>query len=725
MASIRGLARRTAAWLGTASSLLLALASTSCGGAGGGDNYAAKPMVLVEYLYVDRALVPSFPTGVQALPRNAQIVFSFSEIVDANTVNDQTISIRYGSQFQTVPKGSFQVSGSRVIFDPTVTQQGTPNPFGLEPVTQYNVELPSVGQANDVVRNLDNDPLLNSFFSSFTTAAGFLRELDPPSIVRVYFNPDQNALTKQVPGNAIMAIEFDEPMDPATFSLAVGPSVATTDGLDVRWLDLPDPNTNQANSLENVPIPGSITWDPSAKTFYFVPVFSFGDKKYVFGVQVFQNLKDLAGNPLINPRSFGPYTCDGTGKSTGKILAESFSGGVDNDTTVTSADWGFAVLGDLTGAPISSRRAYIAGYQLAQRENAGQYNPIVDPLTGQLLNNYIANIQPPTNLGRRVMWACDDTELGADGSVTTISWGPDSNATFAAQYPEVVLRIGFQKSSSLSLATTFSSNFLGTPLILYKGLYSVGQAANVGNEYTPAPNTVPFAQMQPLLLTGYVNWPAPTSFFDWSQGDPAVDGDSVMVFDANVAEGNTFQQIRGWFGVTAPNSGVLLGGFPLRRMYATFDEDTPNPQSNFVAGIINPEPSWTDTAFTITKRVSVAQSRFYTPGPSDPAGNSYSPPHSTQTTFGVKSNYEDAILSPSLQTGGAQVLVEYQGAMLLDTTSNRTKINTAQPSTPFTTSVDDCDGYPFLRWRITLTSNLISNTVARLASITVPIERLP
>src|SRR5439155_26189371 len=104
-----------------------------------------------------------------------------------------------------------------------------------------------------------------------------------------------------------------------------------------------------------------------------------------------------------------------------------------------------------------------------------------------------------------------------------------------------------------------------------------------------------------------------------------------------VQEGDTFQQIRGWYGVTSPNSGILIAGYPTRRMYATYEEDTPNPQSNFGAGILNPEPSWTDTAFTLTKRVSLAQVRFYTPGPSDPAGNAYPPPQSSQTTFGVKS----------------------------------------------------------------------------------------
>src|SRR5204863_8027133 len=94
----------------------LALAATSCGGGGG---VAAKPMVLVECLFVDRSLTPSFPTGVQALPRNAQIVFEFSELVDPASVNEQTIAIRFGSQFQSIPKGSFQVDSSAVIFDPT------------------------------------------------------------------------------------------------------------------------------------------------------------------------------------------------------------------------------------------------------------------------------------------------------------------------------------------------------------------------------------------------------------------------------------------------------------------------------------------------------------------------------------------------------------------------------------------------------------------------------
>jgi hypothetical protein len=727
MAGNRGLVGRCGSLLATIVAVGVAFSATSCGG-GGGSGYAAQQMVLTEYLYVDRSLQPSFPTGVLALPRNAMIVFQFSELVDPGSVNTQTIQLRYGPTFQSVPKGSFQVDGSRVIFDPTVSSQGTPNPFGFEAVTQYNVDLPANGDANDVVQNLDQDPLLTSFFSSFTTGEGFLRELVPPEILRAYFIPAQDQLTKLVPGNSILALEFTEAMDPLSFVLSAGSTPSVTDTIDIRYADLlAEPNINSTNNLENVPISGVFTHNPAASTYFFTPTFSWGNKKFIFNVTVFQGVTDLSGNLLINPRSFGPFTCDGLGIQTGKVLSESFDSTTDMDGSTTNGDWGSTTKGTLQGAAITSRRTYIAGHEFGDEYNAGQYNPIVDPLIGAALNQYVTNVNPPTDQGRRVMYAFSDADLGQSGTVTAASWGPDSNATFAAQYPEVILRIGYQKTSSLNLAGTFSGNYLGSPLILYKGPYSVQQAINVGDEYPPPQNNSGFAQQDPLYNnTGYVDWPTPTSFFDYDEGDPG-SPDVVLVFDASVQEGDTFQQIRTWFAVTAPGSGVLISGFPQRRMYATFEEDVPNPPASFAAGILNPEPSCCDTAFTFTRRVSLAQSLFYTPDATDAAGNSYNPPFSevAKRTFGVKSNYLPAILVPALQSGGAQILVEYQGATALEVSSNRSKPNEAFPFTAWTTSVNDCDTFPYIRWRITLTSNLISNQVAKLGSIQVPILQRP
>src|SRR5207244_6659711 len=96
------------------------------------------------------------------------------------------------------------------------------------------------------------------------------------------------------------------------------------------------------------------------------------------------------------------------------------------------------------------------------------------------------------------------------------------------------------------------------------------QSSNVGNESAIPNNTTSwnapcvYPPVTPTLqclydFTGYVNWPTPTSFFDWDAGDPAVALDSVMVFDASLAEGDAFQQIRGWVANPDPvQTGSLI-----------------------------------------------------------------------------------------------------------------------------------------------------------------------
>jgi hypothetical protein len=310
------------------------------------------------------------------------------------------------------------------------------------------------------------------------------------------------------------------------------------------------------------------------------------------------------------------------------------------------------------------------------------------------------------------MWSFGDDEMGQNGTVTAVSWGPDSNATFAALYPDVILRIGYQKTHSMALATTFDGNYEGSPLIMYKGTYSVSQKANVGNEGPTSAN---------YNVTGYANWPALTSYFDWDQGDP-VALDAVLLFDASVQEGDTWQQIRGYYGA---QGGLLVGGVPARRMYATYEEDIPNPASNPGAGILNPEPSFTDTAFTLTRLASVAQVRFYTPDSTDPAGNSYPAPLSGQRTYGVKSDYLDPIVDPTVQIGGATLLLEFYGATKIDASSNRSLPNLSFPVVNWTTNIHDCDGFPYIRWRASLRANLSTGFVTKIRSIWIPLVLLP
>jgi hypothetical protein len=727
--------------------LVLGLA-TSCGGGGG---FNAPDMRLQELLFVDRGLAPTAPTGTGSLPRNAQILMVFSADVDPGSVGQDSIRIRYGPTQQSVPLGSFSVDGNTVRFDPTVTAQGEPNPMGLAPATQYTIEIPDVLHSNFTVRNVDADPMTNAYFTQFVSDTGFLRELVPPEIVNVAFQPDQDGLTQQVPGNALMIFEFNEPMNPTSFRLGgpVAPENLGKDGtvvppskypsIDVRYDDTAQVNTTNglasnlpspypANTPNGSPVPGRFTWSSSLREFYFHPTFSFGDKKYVFTAEVFQSLTDLAGNLLVNPRSFGPYTCDGLGRKTGKVLSERFDLPTDQDAAASDADWGLTEEGFLKGQPVTTRQAYIYGYSfVATGDHWGQYGVIPDPLVGAALQLAVPGTTPPTSQGRRVMWAFSDAEIGADGTITGAAWGPDSNATQAANYPSVILRMGYQSQDTLALSPTFSGNYEGTPTVVYNGSYQVTQAANVGNTpgypvFTHASIQpyqvggacgpgIPANQLQPLFdFTGWFSWPAFTTTFDWTEGDATVTDDRVLVFDASVSEGDTWEQIRGWAATTYPCSGFLIPGFPTRRMFSTYENDSPDPASTFAAP--NPEPSVTDTAFTITKQTSIAQTLWYT--------DATQPANSTQTTFGSLSNYLPVEITPSIQSGGAQVKIEFQGcdAILAD----RRTINQAAPfMADFSGDLDDCDGYRCIRWRARLVSNLLNGNVARIDGIIVPV----
>ncbi len=723
--------------------LAVVLVSSLMTSSGGGDGIAAKDMALVEFLLVNRALEPVAATGTDNLPRNAQILLIFSELVNPDSIDSQSIQIRYGPAFQSVPKGSFSVTGNTVRFDPTVTVDGQPNPFGFQPVTQYSVDIPNFEEQTDVVQNADFDPNLTTFFTTFTSSDGFLREYTPPEITGVGFIPDPDPLTGNIPGAGLMYFDFSEPMDPGSFTQGGfnGPTPQTT--IDVRFttaavnagagLTTLDPDSNPIG----IPISGTYSFDAAATRFFFRPTFSFGSGNFVFFTQVFQGLLDLSGNQLVNPGTFGVFICDGNGRVDGKLLIEDFVDTLDQDIVNTDADWNLTEEGHVRGQAITSRNSYLFGYREADdfgaqaNSSRGQYAPIVDPLIGKSLNALVSGINPPTDQGRRVMWAVNDTEMGAGGSVTDVAWGPDSNALFAAQYDSVKLRMGHQKDDSLALGTSFEGNYEGNPAVVFDGEYPVVQAQNIGNTtghpitnhvggYVTNPGCNPqngtgiqYPWNTPLYTaTGFYAWPALSSFFEWDEGNGAIDGDSVFLFDASVDEGDNFQQIRAWFGSTFPCSGVLLPGFPARRLYATYEEETANPVTNLGAGILNPEPTVMDMCFTVTKRVSTAQTLFYYE-----SGNAIQAAHGN--TYGDTSDYFPAEVTPQTQPNGASVIIEYQGADLVE--DDRRTINAAGLFTDWTRNIDDCDGMQKLRYRVLLISNLVSGQIASVDQIRIPI----
>ena len=279
-------------------------------------------------------------------------------------------------------------------FDPTLRTDGGANPFGLNAFTPYRLEVRSISETPDVVHSIDDDPVTRGTRVDFTTGNTYLFETQPPSVLGVRFLPGPDELTGNIPANALMAVDFDEAMDPTTFVLSrdVLTSRAT---FDVRYNGTS--GVNLTNGVDGRVIPGRITWTADARTFFFEPFFSFGNKKFEFDVSLLAGLQDLAGNQLLNPRAFGSFRCDGNGGSIGTVLDEDFFTPDDRDGQVSDADWGSTEPGVCRGQPITTREAYISSYTFADQPNdsgRGQYVPDANPLIGASINQAVQNLNP-------------------------------------------------------------------------------------------------------------------------------------------------------------------------------------------------------------------------------------------------------------------------------------------------------------------------------------------
>ena len=708
--------------LGAAAALLV----VACGGGGGSPS---EPLVVVSIQYVDGTGERVHEIEGGKIPRNARVEIKFNQPVDPATARDPGIHVAPGPN-SGAELGMFKVGGAKVVFDPTFVGNAVPRPLGLKAETTYLVSLPTAAMNGLPVRDVNGNALAIAHSTTFTTGQGYILETVRPRFLGATFSSGTSA-EPAVPDSVVGAhvsvtFRFSEAMDPSSMGFSVStPKAKEGEGFDVRYLA--GKPANAAAGLEGVPVLGTATVAPSLDAVTFYPANSFGDGPYVFSMSVLWGLRDLAGNTLENPTVLGPFTCDASGSSVPSVLGESFLDAADRDDARTTSEWNGTHPGVARGPALTARRVRVTAAGLLSNgtfSGPGQYVAMIDPFVGTALNAAVGGITPLTSLGRRVMWSFDDDELGASGAVTNIGWGPDSNATFAATYPEVLLRLGQKATPSLALAATFSGNYATEPTVVYDGPYVVPQRANVGNETTPftLPAAAGYPALAPLFAnTGYQSWPSLSSYFEWDAGTSA-SGDSAMVFDASVAEGDTWQQARGWFGLNlvAPVGAVVSAN---RRLYSTFGADSADPPNG--AGVLNPEPGTADVAFTFVTRTSIAQSRFYTPGPSDPAGNAYPGPDSAAHTFGTKSDYAPAVISPSVQPGVATVHVEYQGAMALDASSDRRLPDVSQAVTPWTTDVDACDGYPYIRWRLTLVADVLRNEVPEVDSVAIPVRRLP
>ena len=401
-------------------------------------------------------------------------------------------------------------------------------------------------------------------------------------------------------------------------------------------------------------------------------------------------------------------------------IVEEFATNANEDANETTADWNnAAVEADvLRSIPVTSRTATIFGYRFTDtgsNSGRGEYQPEPEFLIGQDLGVAQPGLDPAASLGRRIQMAFTAAEIGAAGTITSVEWGPDRNATAGATYPNVRLRMGYQASDSMNLGSSFSANFDGSPTLIVDETYTVNATANVGN--TPDEPTEPHVGSYPenpgcqtggqwnkplFDFTGFYPWPSPSAWFDW---DPARSSGAVMLFDASVAMGDATQRVRSWRARTYPCSGILIGGFPERELRSTYEQDAPNPPDNFQAGDVNPGPRVCDTRFTLTTLLSRGVSLFY------------------EGAYGTANDFGAASLLPAAQQDAATVQVEYQGVQQV--LADRRTIDTNGAFTPWTSNVNDCDGFRYIRFRISLRADPSTLAPARVERIVIPLTEAP
>ena len=188
--------------------------------------------------------------GAQNIPVNSSVIITFSEAMDASSINGQTIIVSTGN---SNVQGSVTYSGVTAIFKPT---------SNLNPKTIYTVAVDAG------VKDVAGNAMGSSYGYIFITGADL--DATPPRVVDVQ---PSNRKTDVSP-NTVIVVMFSEPMDPSTIT-----------------------NTTVTISTVAGSIPSTVTPFGSAaiiKTTFDLPA------NTDFTVLVTTRVKDLAGNAMTD-----------------------------------------------------------------------------------------------------------------------------------------------------------------------------------------------------------------------------------------------------------------------------------------------------------------------------------------------------------------------------------------------------------------------------------------
>lgn len=643
---------------------------------------AEAPLVLTSFVQNGR-------TDVR---RNEILVFKFSALVKPASVDNRSLAVLESTGTGTRNAVGALITKANVVrFDPSRTQRNyddsrrpnapeveKDNAIGFTSFGVFQVDLP--GPPADELHTLKNSRgarIMQGFHGDFRTSDKYFDPVEgQPLFVGVSysgqlgFDPPKSGSTGLVDEDALIILEFSEPMDINTI----------------------DPSTTVIvkRVAVNEQVPGFIRLDPadrSGRRFQFVPSLGFGTDRanrsgWDISVQVLSGVTDLAGNTLKRPYTaptfrtrFVPGT-DGLGKPSASILTETFANQnkMDPVSVTDGAEWNTIVRGDLRGGYPTTYPNRDVILTTASAGVSVVRTRVNDPLvSGTAIGS---SCQARAN-GSRVQMLYTPNDVGIAAAITGVGWGPSSNALFAANHPGVTLRLGHNSVGSVGADYEGNVN-VGTAATMYDGAYTIPQAKNIqpsdpGTNPTTGVTSDPNAQ-------GMWLWPTFTSSFEWN-------GVNNLVFDAGVQPGNNCQILR---------IGFVPAGIPYPNRRAVATSYNSNTADSFI------EPVVYDIRFQKRRRTTIGTSLFYQLASGNPI-------------------FADPIISPVAQPGGVQVVVELEGAPgRADPLNPGGFIPDTTQSTGWSTDITKVNGYQFVRFRVTMRANLTTNQSARIASIQIP-----
>jgi hypothetical protein len=628
--------------------------------------------------------------GLTNVNRNEMLQFKFSVKLKPKSVDQRTLRVvaLTGAGAKPAP-GARIVKNNIVYFDPTRTQRNydsslevnstaveKDNSAGFVAFQDYQVELPT-GKDEHVLLGGVGQPISRYFQGAFRTAAIYNDPVEgQPYFVGDHgsgllgFVPPRSGATGLVDADAVIVLEFSEPIDISTL----------------------DPSSNVIVTRVAVGerVPGYVVMDPNEPTgrrFFFIPSVGFGSdavnlQGWDIGVQLLTGITDLAGIPLKRPVTFPNFRTRYVPNAPScSMITESFDNQtlMDPQTVGLGGEWNTIEKGALRGGFPTSFQDIDVIYTTANTGIAGLVRTIFqEPLVGATVPT--GNVGGGCTVhpaGARLQQLYVPADVSAAGAIVGIGWGPSSNALFAGNYPQLQIDMGH--TSAQSLAQDYASNIdTGAPVTTFLGSYAVPQRKNIqpsdpGTDPTTGITKNPFAK-------GMWDYPVLTTPFEWN-------GTSQLVVDYQAKGGDNCQIFRAAF---------VPGGIPfsLRRAFGANFQGT--------SADFTPDAVIYDTRFKKRRRKTYAVSNWYQVASDTPV-------------------FAAPIINPSGQPGGVTVVLEVEGAYGKPDPFNVGKF-IADPTTGtgFTTVASQIDGHRFFRFRFTMSANLTTNQTARVTSVQFP-----